>query len=94
MEISAHGIAWYRTAEDYRDLRAIFTDPDTLPDTYEDWLAQAEQVEKRMKAEGGRVVRAYIDPVDFPKWWQDHGCDVNAHGRMEFANAEAVKGLL
>ena len=94
MDISAAGIAWFRTAKDYRDLLAIFPDADILPDTYEDWLAKAKAVEKIKKAEGSRPLRAYIEPGNFPKWCADNGCDVNAHGRAEFAAAYAAKIVL
>ncbi len=94
MGISATGIFWYRTAEDYRDMLAIFTDADKLPDTYEDWLAKAEVTEEIEKAKGRRTIRAYIEPGDFPKWCMDSGCDVNAHGRGEFAVAYAAKIVL
>ena len=94
LPISVTGIPWFRTPEQYRDLLAIFTDADILPDTYEEWLAKAEGVEKIKKAEGGRPLRAYIEPGNFPKWCADNGCDVNAHGRLEFATAYAAKIVL
>ncbi len=93
MQISATGIAWYRTPKDYQSLRAVFSDADTLPGTYEDWLAKAEQLEKRIKAQGGRPIRAYMDPVNFPKWCKDNGCDVDAQGRTNFASAHAAQIL-
>ncbi len=93
VDISATGIPWYRTAEDYRDLLAIVTDADILPDTYEDWLAKAEDFEKEIKAKGGRALRAYIEPGNFPKWCTDNGCDVNAYGRAEFAATYAAEIL-
>ena len=91
MQISAVGIAWYRSPEDYDSLRAVFTDSDTLPDTYDDWLAKAEQLEKQIKAQHGRPIRAYIDPVNFPKWCKENGYDLNSQGRSEFGNSQAAK---
>ncbi len=94
MTISATGILWYRTAKEYRDMLAIFVDADILPDTYEDWLAKAEAVEKIKKAEGVRPIRAYIEPSNFSKWCADNGYDVDAHGRLDFAAAFAAKIVL
>ena len=94
MKVSATGILWYRTAKDYADMRAILTDADSLQDTYEDWLAQAEQVEKITELDGGWPVRAYMDPSDFPKWCQLYGCNVDSKGCQFFASWYAARAAL
>lgn len=87
-EIAALGIAWYRE-EDYQTLLGIFTDAELLPATYREWLRRAEKLELKEKLAGRAVVRAYIDPHTFPDWCRERGLNVDAKGRMAFANEVA-----
>lgn len=90
---SAHGIAWYRP-ETYERCLAIFQDADDLPDTYDEWLVQAEEGEEQLKREGLKVVRAEIDPVAFPGWCANEGyAQIDTHARIAFANAMALDFL-
>lgn len=87
--VSAVGIPWYRGV-DYDELRRIMTDGDKLPDRHLDWLQKAEQLERQIKARGQRCYRAIIDPQTFPAWCEARGLNVNAEGRIAFANAVAA----
>lgn len=89
MRVSATGIPWYESAEDYEAVRAISVDADGFCDTYEDWLSQAKQLERAIQAEGGRPIRVHMDAVDFPEWCQDRGANIDAHARSSFASEVA-----
>ena len=55
MQASPVGICWYRP-EDYARLMAMFTDRESLPDTYEEWLKEAKKVSGTLTLKGLHVV--------------------------------------
>lgn len=87
-DVHVIGIAWYRL-EDYPAIKSVMADGHTLPGTYSEWRARAEQVEKQRRRHGQQVVRVYLDPIEFPRWCQARGLNVDADGRREFANVGA-----
>lgn len=89
-KIQAIGVAWYKES-DYDRCKALFTDGHKLPLSFLQWKDQAEQIRKRCIREGKVVVQAYIDPDTFPAWCAANGHDIDARGRMAFANAEAYR---
>ncbi len=86
MPPSVVGIAWYRNAEEYDELKAAFPDGDLLPDTFEEWLKLAQMSFDTLAVGGIVVVRAYIDPETFPEWCRDRGLEMDTAARMEFGN--------
>jgi hypothetical protein len=82
------GLAWYKR-EDYPKLLAIFDDADSLPDTYEEWLEEAGEIERKLIIQGHRVVRAAIDPATFPGWCEAKGLKLDATARTRFAMEQA-----
>jgi hypothetical protein len=83
-------MVWYMEA-DYDRLLTIFTDAHLLPRTFLQWQDKAEQGRKRYLREGKIVIKAHIDPDTFPAWCLANGAELNASGRMKFANAEAYR---
>ncbi len=81
----AVGIAWYLPG-DYDRARALMTDAGSLPDTFEQWLALAENAERAATASGNRIVRAILDPFEFPIWCRDNGVAPDGAGRARFAS--------
>lgn len=92
MQESATGISWYRP-QDYDALRRMFTDGASLPQTYEQWLILAMDLEKQVRRSGSRVIRAYVDPVEFPKWCRLTGNKTDASGRVAFGSSFAAETL-
>jgi hypothetical protein len=92
MPASATGISWYHRG-DYEALLGIFVDGASLPQSYDDWLAQATDLERQVRRSGGRVIRAYVDPVEFPKWCLLTGNQVDASGRVAYGSAFAAETL-
>jgi hypothetical protein len=82
------GLPWYRRS-DYAALLALFTDPDKLPTTYDEWLSHAEIVEKRLRTAGLAVVRVWIRPRPFDVWCKQQGLLPDQRARLSFANEVA-----
>lgn len=81
------GIGWY-TRENYPQCLALFDDANSLPATFDDWLAKAEKAEADLRRQGLRVVRVDIDPQTFPAW-----CKANGFSRLD-TRARAQYGSL
>src|SRR5450759_3735807 len=90
MQVKVIGIAWYR-AEDFERLKAMFTDGWKLPDTFDSWLEHAQQLCDKLTREGQIVEKAYVDPTAFPEWCRAQGMQMDAQGRMAYANECAAK---
>ena len=89
--IAACGIAWYRP-ETYDQCLAIFDDAEKLHDTYAEWLEAAERTEKQVSAQGMKVVRVDIDPVEFPEWCAaEEFKTIDQHARTHYGNIMAEK---
>src|SRR4029453_619068 len=84
------GLPWYRRS-DYAALLALFTDPDKLPTTFDEWLSHAESVEKRLRTAGLAVVRVWIRPGPFEVWCKQQGLLPDQRARLSFANEVAKR---
>lgn len=89
-QIKIFGIPWYRQ-KDWKKLRRIFKDADLLDDSFESWLKKAQRLFQETERSGAFVVKAYIDPTDFPKWCAQRGLDVDARARADFAADVAMR---
>lgn len=83
--IRAVGLPWYE-AETFEEVMALMKDGDRLFRTYAEWEVAAQRTEERLSGEGNLVVRAHIRPVEFAEWCRARGHDVDAQGRLAFAN--------
>ena len=82
------GILWYRP-ENYQICRKLFVDGNVLQETYKDWLAAAEKMEKYLRKNGVTVYRIPLDPNTFPAWCLAKGMKLDAQARASFANEKA-----
>ena len=89
MSSSATGISWYHR-RDYKALRAIFVD---VPETYDEWQTRALELERQALRTGSRVIRVYVDPIEFPKWCEMTGNRIDASGRVAYGSAIAAQTL-
>lgn len=91
LTVSAMGVPWY-TREDYPRIRKIMADGDGFASVYEDWLHNAEAVERRLLRSCGHVVRVMIDPEQFPIWCKIRvlPCDAKSRGRFAAEKARAA----
>lgn len=88
MQISVVGMVWYHE-KDYPEVKKIMEDSRKLPDTYAQWLKQANQGFQQLTAQGHRVEKVHLDPSTFPVWCGERRLKIDANARMTFAN-EAV----
>lgn len=91
--IRAAGISWYRR-EDYPRALDIMEDAHVLPPTCDEWERKAERQEREWQSRGFVVVRAIIDPEQFPAWCARRGLHVDAKARMRFANEVAFRSIV
>ncbi len=80
------GIAWFKDEPTYRRALAIFSDPENMPATYEDWKALIEREREEIKRAGNVAIRIDIDPETFTDWCDRHGFKPNSQGRIAFVN--------
>ncbi len=88
--IRATGIPWY-FRQDYARILEIMEDAHLLPPTYDMWRKKAEGLERDMKSKGMVVVRAEVDPQEFPRWCAARGLHVDADARSRFASEVAYR---
>ncbi|AKH38101.1 MULTISPECIES: Rossmann-fold NAD(P)-binding domain-containing protein [Nitrosomonas] len=79
------GMVWYYR-EDYNAILRIMTDSHKLPESFDIWLAEAEQDEDNLTQDGYTVVRTRIDPETFLGWCRSQGLNADFEARMGFAN--------
>jgi hypothetical protein len=82
------GVTWFRK-EDYPMLLGLFEDAQKLPATWEEWETEARKVEERLKLEGFKVERAYLDPNAFSDWCRKEEVGMTGKARSRFT-AETV----
>ena len=80
------GIAWFKDEAAYRRALAIFTDPENMPASFEDWKALVGKECKLIREVGNIALRADIDPDTFPDWCASRGLKPNSWGRTAFVN--------
>jgi len=86
----AVGIPWVRE-EDYHTFLAICEDADGFPATWKQFADLSEQAERRYKAQGYIVERAYIGPDTFPDWCRSKDFRINSQARRAFAASIAAE---
>ena len=78
------GIAWFKDEATYRKALSIFTDPENMPASFEDWKAIVGRESQLIKGSGNIAIRADIDPETFTAWCGSHGFAANSWGRIAF----------
>ncbi len=76
-------IAWY-LPEQWSKLREISADRDSLEDTYEDWLLNAENMLAQIAGTGTSVQRVTVDVDQLETWCRSRGWLVNGKSRSQF----------
>jgi hypothetical protein len=80
------GIAWFKDELTYRRALGIFTDPQEMPASFEEWKALVERECELIKGTGRIAIRADIDPETFVAWCATRGFVANSQGRIAFVN--------
>jgi hypothetical protein len=84
----ATALPWYARG-DYAALVELFSDPDLLPATYDEWLKRAERTESQLQKAGFGVVRIWIRPTAFAAWCKERNVSPNQAARLTFVNCAA-----
>ncbi len=84
----AIALPWYARG-DYAALVELFSDPDLLPATYDEWLKRAERTESQLQKAGFGVVRIWIRPTAFAAWCKERNVSPNQAARLTFVNCAA-----
>ncbi len=79
------GIVWFKDESAYRRARAIFTDSEKMPATYEDWKSLVKRQLEEIKRAGNIAIRADLDPETFVSWCNSRGFLPDSQGRTAFA---------
>jgi len=77
------GGAWY-LPEQWNKLKEISVDRDDLEDTYEEWLANAEQNVAKMSAAGVAVKKVLVEIAELEAWCRAKSLEVDGNSRAEF----------
>ncbi|MCX5859364.1 MAG: hypothetical protein NT056_05655 [Proteobacteria bacterium] len=77
------GGAWY-LPEQWNKLKEISVDRDDLEDTYEEWLANAEQSVAKMSAAGVTVKKIMVEIAELEAWCRAKNLKINGKSRAEF----------
>ncbi len=85
------GVAWFKDESTYRRALEVFTDPENMPVTYDDWKALVGRQCELIRSGGNIAIRADIDPDTFAEWCNAHGKKADAWGRSAFANHIALE---
>lgn len=91
MWIQVGRVPWYRR-EDWDELKRMSVDRAFLPQSYDQWLARAENGVRHIGDRGHVLEKVYVDPRELAAWCASRGLDVDGEARMRFANEAAAVG--
>ncbi|ORJ18919.1 hypothetical protein BS639_22830 [Rouxiella silvae] len=94
MKNQAVGVLWFRNVIEYSEYRKLFTDTHTLPESYSEWLLDAEKVIQLYENEEVNIFKVEAEPIDFRCWCILNGQSIDSEGRIAFANAKAQECAL
>jgi len=84
-------IGWYDRTQ-WAKLKQVAVDGDELDDTYEDWLRNAERLERNLTREGFTVRRVAVNVDSLLAWCITQRIGLNAEARSKYA-AELASGI-
>lgn len=76
--------AWYR-AEQWERLREVAADQETLGETYEEWVANAERAVREMRRAGIHAEKVEVDVEELLAWCKARNRDVDGEARAQYA---------
>jgi len=79
------GVSWY-TADEWRLVKATSTDADRFEETYEDWVAMAEEATKNMLGAGITTERVHVVASELLAWCLANGKSNDAASRSEYVS--------
>ena len=86
----ASGVAWYDREQGPR-WRQGAADPERLEETYEEWIAMAEQAIHEIEATGMLIERVPVDTEELIAWCNEQGRPIDGAAGAEFAGHQFRK---
>lgn len=77
------GIAWYRE-DQWNLLNSTAADPESLEDTYQDWLEKAINLMSELEKKGHKPIKVDFDVDKFNKWCWSNRKTPNGKARSEY----------
>lgn len=84
------GLPWY-TAENYPAIRAVMSDGNDFPESYTDWLSEAERERRRLECSHDIVHCTSVDPATFLAWCRVNELRPDAAARLLFAERAVLR---
>lgn len=85
--VSVCGIEWYRP-EDWTLLKACVNDPETLEETYDQWLAAVSRKMSVLMDRGIRVQKIVFNMAEWMEWCRANRRQPDAGSRAEFVETK------
>ena len=80
----ATGVAWY-DRQHWQRMRQVASDPERLEDSYEDWVAMAEQAIAELEEAGLLIEKVPVDTEELVAWCTEENRPIDRAARAEFA---------
>ena len=87
------GVAWYSSTQ-WQQLREVAADPERLENTYQEWLAVADQVWKKIEASGVALVKVPVDVSELTKWCRERDIPIDGKARAQYVGEVMKRGAL
>ena len=87
------GVAWYSSTQ-WQQLREVAADPERLENTYQEWLAVADQAWKKMEASGIALVKIPLDVPKLTDWCRERNLPIDGKARAQYVVEVMKRGAL
>jgi 23S rRNA A2030 N6-methylase RlmJ len=77
------GVAWYSFTQ-WQQLREVAADAERLENTYQEWLAVADQARKKIEASGIVLVKVPIDVSQLIEWCRNRNIPIDGEARAQY----------
>ena len=82
-ELSVIAIPWYDENE-WKKIKKICEDPETLHNTYQQWLSNADKATLALLRRSKPFERVKVKAKDYAKWCEHHKVRKNRQSRISF----------
>jgi len=83
----AVGVAWY-TSSEWSRVKAAAADPERFEESFEEWLAVAEDVLVKLRSAGVPAERFLVHADELAKWCDENGLRNNSSARAKFVSEQ------
>jgi hypothetical protein len=83
-----YGFCWFHRPS-YVEARSLMTDPEAMPEGFDEWLKTARGIERQITERGDKVIRIGFDPKAFLLFCVTRGTVPNEQARAQWAATEA-----